>query len=71
MYSYHELKKPIMAYLADFPAIIIGVLGDTRFLLIDSDGRYRDVPFAEVTADFRFDIDKKEWVDVDLFEPDG
>jgi hypothetical protein len=70
MQGFQELSAPLRGYFRDFPVIIIGVLGDRRFLCVDSDGRFQDLVVTEVMSDFRFDFNKKEWVDVDLFKPD-
>jgi hypothetical protein len=70
VYSFHELENPLRGYLNDFPVIIIGVLGDTRFLVVNSEGQFQDPNITDVQADFRFDIEQKKWVDVNLFEPD-
>lgn len=70
MYSYTELSAPIRGTWNGLPIIILGVLGDTRFLVVDSEGKFVDLHLNEAMADFRFDFKKQEWVDVSPDEAD-
>lgn len=70
MKGFQELSEPIRGSYGDFPVIVLGVLGDTRLLCIDSDGRFQDLVISDVKVDFKFDLAKREWVDLDLFKSD-
>ena len=64
MGGYTELKDPFRGTFNGLPILILGVLGDTRFLAVDSDGAALDLVITEAVLDVRYDFDKKEWVDV-------
>lgn len=59
---YVEWDPPLRATKEGFPVIILGSHGD-MFLIVESDGRFSWAEAMDLSADFRYDFDKQEWVD--------
>lgn len=68
MVGFVELGSPIAGTHDGLPVIVIGVLGDSRFMAIGGDGEVLDLAFSDVVVDLRFDIRERKWVDVGPME---